>query len=89
MLTRHYSPTELRIALSTMPPTIAEYSNCYDVIQRQLLVEIGSQKLSGAAGGGSGGSFLPTPVLVAIAVLALAAAALGITALRRRAPPHG
>jgi hypothetical protein len=86
-LTRHYSATELRVALALMPPSITQYTDCYDVIQRQLLIEIGAQKLSDGAGGGSGGSFLPTPVLVAIVVLALAAATLGVIALRRRQPP--
>jgi hypothetical protein len=83
-LTRHYSASELRVALSLMPPDITQYTDCYDVIERQLLSEIGSQKLTSGAGGTSNGSFLPTPVLVAIVVLAVAAATLGVVALRRR-----
>jgi hypothetical protein len=88
-LTRHYSASELRVALARMPPSITEYTVCYDVIERQMLSEIGAQKLTGGAGGGSGGSFLPAPVLVAIIVLALGAATLGVLALRRRRPPAG
>jgi hypothetical protein len=87
-LTRHYSASELRVALALMPPDITEYTDCYDVIERQLLSEIGSQRLTDA-GGTSGGSFLPTPVLVAIIVLALGAAILGVVALGRRKPPAG
>lgn len=86
-LTRHYSAGELRIALARMPPSITEYTVCYDVIERQLLSEIGAQKLSGGASGGSGGSFLPAPVLAAVIVLALGAASLGVLALRRRRAP--
>ena len=83
-LTRHYSPSELRLALAQMPPDITEYTDCYDVIERQLLAELGSKKLTDANGGGSGGSFLPAPVLIAIGVLVVAAAGLGVAALRRR-----
>ena len=85
-LTRHYPASELENALSTMPSDISEYTDCYDVIQQQLLAEIGHAKLNGS-GGGSGGSFLPTPVIVVLAVLALAALALGGVALARRRPP--
>jgi hypothetical protein len=88
-LTRQYSAAELRVALAAMPPSITEYTDCYDVIERQLLTEVGSQKLGGDAGGGSGGSFLPAPVLIAIIALALGAAALGVVSLRRRRPPAG
>jgi hypothetical protein len=84
-LTRHYSPAQLRGALSTMPADIKEYTNCYDVIQRALLAELGSVHDNGSAGaGGSGGSFLPTPVIVVIVLLALAAAVFGAVAIRRR-----
>ena len=85
-LTRHYTPSQLRVALAQMPPDITEYTDCYDVIQRQLLAELGTTKLSDTSDAGSGGSFLPTPVLVAIVVLAAAAASLGVVALRRRRP---
>jgi hypothetical protein len=85
-LTHHYSPTELRVALSLMPPDITQYTDCYNVIERQLLTQIGALKLSGHVSGDSGGSFLPVPVLVAIVALGLGAATLGIVALRRRSP---
>lgn len=86
-LTRHYSDAELQTALNTMPSDIREYTDCYDVIQGQLLAQLGKTKATGSADGGSGGSFLPTPVVVAIVVLALAAAILGALALARRRPP--
>ncbi len=87
-LTRHYSNAELRSALSTMPADVKEYTNCFDVIQRALLAGLGASS-HGAGGGrsdqGSGGSFLPTPLLVALALLALAAVGFVVVAARRRA----
>lgn len=85
-LTGHYSVAQLHAALSEMPADVQEYTDCYDVIQRQLLAQIPgvrpSRPVSSAQG--SGGSFLPAPVIVAIAVLAAAGATLGAVALRRR-----
>ncbi len=79
---------ELRHALATMPADVKEYSDCYDVINRALLAEIGG--LHGNAGNSSsGGSFLPTPVIVVLVILLLAAATLGALALRRRREPPG
>jgi hypothetical protein len=84
-LTAHYSPQQLQNALSTMPADVKEYTDCYDVIQRQLLAEVGKPSGSNSAdGSGSGGSFLATPVIVVIVILALAAATFGGIALRRR-----
>jgi hypothetical protein len=84
-LTHAYTPDQLRTALDTMPADVKEYTDCYDLIQRTLLAELGSSKSAGAAGPtGSGGSLLPTPVLVVIAVLAAAAVGLAALALRRR-----
>jgi hypothetical protein len=85
-LTRTYAPQQLQTALSTMPADIKEYTNCYDVIQRALVAQVGGQKVSSTGdASGSGGSFLPTPVIVAIVALAVAAATFGGLALRRRA----
>jgi hypothetical protein len=70
-----------------MPSDIAEYTDCVAVIQKQLLAELGNARLSGGGDAGSGGSFLPAPLIVAIAVLAVIAAGLGVLALRRRRPP--
>ena len=85
-LTQTYTPKQLQTALSTMPADIKEYTNCYDVIQRALVADVGGQKVASTRdASSSGGSFLPTPVIVAIVVLAIAAAAFGGLALRRRA----
>ncbi len=81
-LTTHYTAAQLRNALATMPADVKEYTDCYDVIQRALLADLG--QLKGNGSGGSGGSFLPTPVIVVLVVLVLAAAGFGTAALRRR-----
>ena len=86
-LTGHYTPTELRHALATMPADLKEYTDCYDVIQRTLLTELG--QLHGSGSGGSGGSFLPTPVLVVLIVLVLGGAGVATVALRRRGGDGG
>jgi hypothetical protein len=84
-LTRQYSLQQLQGALTTMPPDVREYTNCVDVIQRQLQNELGAVH-PGAAGSskGSGGSFLPTPVIIVLAVLVLGAAVFAGLAVRRR-----
>jgi hypothetical protein len=81
-LTQSYTSAQLRNALATMSADIAEYTNCHDVIQRQLLAQIGG-KLSGGSGGG-GGSFLPTWLLIVLIVLVLAGVGFGVSALQRR-----
>jgi hypothetical protein len=89
-LTGHYSPDVLRQALAQMPADMREYTDCFDVMQRQLLAELGSTGSGGGGlGGGSGGSFLPAWLIVVVVLLALAAITLGVMALRRRsaAPP--
>lgn len=85
-LTQHYSTAELEHALNTMPADLSEYSDCAQVIQDQLLAQLGKRNTNGGAGAGSGGSFLPVPVIVAIVVLALAAVALGVLSVVRRKP---
>jgi hypothetical protein len=88
-LTQSYSPQVLRQALSQMPADVREYTNCFDVVERQLFKQQG-QSGSGAAGtatGSSSGSFLPTWLIVVIVVLALAAITFGALALRRRRTP--
>jgi hypothetical protein len=91
-LTAHYSPGTLRAALAQMPVDVREYTDCYDVIERQLFKELGQSKsgLPGAAVPGSGGSFLPTWLIVVIVLLALGAVTFGALAIRRRtAAPRG
>jgi hypothetical protein len=90
-LTTHYSPAQLRNALDTMPADVKEYTNCYDVIQRALVGELGQSPTSGGrqSGSSSGDSLLPTPVIVVLALLVVAGAAFGIVALRRRGAVGG
>lgn len=85
-LTRQYSAADLRNALATMPSSVKEYTDCADVIQRQLLTQLGATHHSGGGGSAqtSGGSFLPTPLIVALVALALAATTVGAIAVRRR-----
>ncbi|HET6870764.1 MAG TPA: hypothetical protein VFH80_32935 [Solirubrobacteraceae bacterium] len=88
-LTQSYSSPVLRQALAQMPADVREYTDCFDVIERQLFKQLGQ---SGAAGGAtsassSGGSALPTWLIVVIVVLALAAITFGALALRRRRTP--
>ena len=81
-LTRRYSLGELRAALNTMPADVKEYTNCYDVIQRTLLSELGVRR-SRSSGGSGGGSFLPAWLIVVLALLVVGAAGFGVVALRR------
>jgi hypothetical protein len=84
-LTHQYSVAVLQHALKTLPVDVKEYTDCYDVIQRALLAQVGGHhaRSTGDSHGG-GGSVLPTPVIVVIVLLALAAATFGALALRRR-----
>ena len=83
-LTSHYTAAQLRGALNSMPADIKEYTNCYDVIQKALLAQIGSIGGNGGDSGGGGSSFLPTPLLIVLIVLVVAAIGFGILALRQR-----
>ncbi len=84
-LTSHYTAAQLRGALNAMPADIKEYTNCYDVIQKALLAQIGSIGGNGGDSGGGGSSFLPTPLLILLIVLVVAAIGFAIVALRQRA----
>jgi hypothetical protein len=88
-LTAHYTVSQLRRALATMPAEIKEYTDCYDVIQRQLLAQLGKPgSASGTnASSSSGSSFLPTPVIVVLVLLILAGVTFGAVALRKRLRP--
>lgn len=83
-LTHHYTAAQLKAALSAMPADVKEYTDCYDVIERALLTQLGQYHPAAAASSGSGGSFLSAPVIVVLAVLVLSAAAFGGAAMRRR-----
>ncbi len=82
-LTAQYTDAQLRTALSTMPADVKEYTDCYDVIQQQLLSQLGSSHDGGGSIAPSSGSFLPTPVIVVLVLLALVAASFGAVAVRR------
>ena len=82
-LTRTYTVQQLQRALATMPADIKEYTGCYNVIDRQLLADLGKLKRSGGSGSG-GGSFLPTWLIIVLALLVLGGAAFGVVALRQR-----
>jgi hypothetical protein len=85
-LTAHYSVDTLRTALATMPADVREYTDCYDVIEKQLFAQLGTSGTAGTTttGSSSGGSVLPTWLIVVIVVLALAALTFGALAIRRR-----
>lgn len=89
-LTQHYSVTQLHTALATMPADVAEYTDCYDVIQRQLLAQVpGLHVADLKSPSSSSGSFLPTPVIVILAVLLLGGGALAGVAIQRRSGGSG
>ena len=90
-LTQSYSSHALRQALAQMPADVREYTDCFDVVERQLFKQIGKSGAAGGAGGtsSSGDSVLPTWLIVVIVVLALAAITFGALALRRRRTPPG
>ena len=82
-LTHTYTAAQLRTALNTMPADIKEYTNCYDVIQRALLADIGGIKADAGGTGGGGSSFLPTPLLIVLGVLVVGAGGFAVIARRR------
>jgi hypothetical protein len=83
-LTAHYPASTLRAALANMPADVREYTDCYDVIQKQLFAELGTSSTgSGTPTTSSSGSVLPTPVLVIIVLLVLAALTFSVIAIRR------
>jgi hypothetical protein len=90
-LTQQYSSEVLRAALAQMPADVREYTDCFDVIERQLFKQLGKSGAGtgAAAPASSGSSFLPTWLIVVIVVLALAAITFGALALRRRRTPPG
>lgn len=84
-LTQQYSTSVLRQALAQMPADVKEYTDCYDVIERQLLAQVGNSKAgTSTTGSSSSSSFLPTWLIVVIVLLILAALTFGAISLRRR-----
>jgi hypothetical protein len=84
-LTQHYSAGQLENALGTMQADVKEYTDCYDLIQRALLVDLGRlHPIASGSRQSHGSNFLTAPVIVAIAVVALASMLLAIVFGRRR-----
>jgi hypothetical protein len=83
-LTGSYTTPALEHALTTLPADVTEYTDCHDVIQSQLLQQLHGNDQAGGSGARSGGSFLPTPVIVILAILALGAVTFGALEIRRR-----
>jgi hypothetical protein len=89
-LTTTYSTTVLREALAQMPSDVKEYTDCYDVIERQLFKQLGSSASGSATPpSSSSGSSFPTWLIIVIVVLALAAITFGAMAVRRRSSGPG
>lgn len=88
-LTQHYSVAQLRSALATMPADQQEYTNCYNVIQNQMLSELPGHHAVAKDPGSGGSSFISTPLLVVLIVLVLGGGALAGVAIQRRGGPPG
>jgi hypothetical protein len=91
-LTAYYSPSTLKQALTQMPVDVKEYTDCYDVIESQLLKELGHSTSPGtttAPSTSSSSSFLPTWLIIVIVLLVLAAVTFGAIAIRRRSGGPG
>jgi hypothetical protein len=84
-LTQHYSLGDLHEALSTMGADEKEYTDCYDVIQRALLADLGRVHPGTAATQQGGGStFLTTPLIILIGIAGFAAGAVTYLGVRAR-----
>jgi hypothetical protein len=88
-LSHTYTLAQLRQARATLPSSVKEYTNCYDVISSAIVSALKTGTFTGGSGTSSGGSFLPTPVIVILVILILAAITFGAIAIRRRRPGSG
>lgn len=86
-LTQSYTVSVLHDALVQIPADISQYSDCADVITRAERAALSTGKFIPSGDDGSGGSFLPTWLIVVLVVLALGAATLTAVAVRRRRAP--
>jgi hypothetical protein len=83
-LTRHYTVSQLRNALSHLPAEVTEYTSCQAVIQQQLLTQVqGLRARGGSHPSASGGSSPLVPIVIAVAVVVLAGGGLALVARRR------
>lgn len=85
-LTHHYSVSELRNALATMPADVKEYTSCYQVIEDQLFHQLGKKAPSSGSGSSTSGgssSFLSTPVLIIVILVIVLGGGLAFIAARR------
>lgn len=82
VVTHNFTLQQLRHAQAIMPASYKEYGDCPDAIAAAV-AKVKSGKLV-VPRGSSGGSFLPTPVIVILVVLILAALTFGALAVRRR-----
>jgi hypothetical protein len=84
-LSHPYTVSQLRHALNVMPADLKQYSSCFDVVQQALVTARRNHgTLPAPKNQGSGGSFLPTPVIIILVILILAAVTFGALAVRRR-----
>jgi hypothetical protein len=84
-LTQRYSAGDLQGALSTMGADQKEYTDCYDVIQRALLADLGRiHPATIHAQDAGGSSFLTTPTIVLIGAVGFAAGAVAFLGVRGR-----
>jgi hypothetical protein len=82
-LTGHYTVTQLHNALATMPASVKEYTNCYNVINTQLQTQLGTVKASDASSGSGGSSSSSAPLIIALVVIVLGGGGFAIYARRR------
>jgi hypothetical protein len=81
-LTKHYTVSQLRNALATMPADVKEYTSCYQTIEDQLYHQLG-KPVPGSASSSSGGSGISAPVLIVIIVVIVVGGGLAYAAWRR------
>jgi hypothetical protein len=83
-LTRRYTIAQLQAALATMPAEVREYTDCADVIQRQLLAQLARVPAARDGAARPGGSLVPVWLIVLLAVLLAGVAGFGALAVRER-----
>lgn len=88
-LTKHYTVGQLHTALSTMPPDVQEYTDCYTVIQNQMEAQVAGHNVDPSSSSGSGSGGLSTPLLIVIIVLVVGGGAFAGMALQRRGGTPG